>query len=122
MGAALEDSFLTPGFFDRSWPEQHAPDVADRGLLNALLATGHPVVGLPDEFLRPPAEEGDEHPQGRIRTLPEMGEDFDDYMYARVLREALARTLGLPLDVKAGAEDALTERYRDVIKDPTPWS
>lgn len=112
FGSAVESNILgTP----QGAPTDHpvpmlSPDAAEHEILDAMVATGHRIDGLPNEYYAPPDQD---HPYWRVRTSEEMQHyGIDDDTYSQVIGQASAQWLG--------PATYMEDRYNHVIHDSDP--
>lgn len=92
--------------------------MANREILDAMLAAGHPISGLPPDYLI----YDNNHPNGRIATLAEMQpKGITAGEYNSVIGPALSQVLApSPPGDKMSADQWMVSRYDDIVGVPHP--
>ncbi len=119
VGHSLENHFLGPAPTAPAENPIQGMDVgrADSEMLDAMLATGQSIPGLPQDYI----VVDHDHPQGRIATLAEMQARHPglvESQYNGVVGPALSAALGLPPGEKMSPDQYMTDRYDDVVGVP----
>ena len=120
LGSSLENDWLgsSPTASAESPIQPMSIGNADREILDAMLATGHPVSGLPDGFI----VYDKDHPYGRIATPEDLqGRRMTVGQYDKAIGSALSRALEpRPPDEQMSPDQYVSDRYDDVIGVPHP--
>jgi hypothetical protein len=120
VGSSLENDILgpAPSAPTESPVQPMSIGAADHEILDAMLASGHPVNGLPDGFII----YDHDHPHGRIATFAEMQQKgVTAGQYNNVIGPALSHALApRPPDEEMSPDQYMTDRYDDVIGVPHP--
>jgi hypothetical protein len=120
LGSSLENDWLgsSPTASAESPIQPMSIGNADREILDAMLATGHPVSGLPEGFI----VYHKDHPYGRIATPEDLqGRGMTVGQYDKAIGSALSRALApRPPDEQMSPDQYASDRYDDVIGVPHP--
>lgn len=120
LGHGLENDILgpSPTVPTENPVQRMSLGMADHEILDSILATGHPIVGLPPDYII----YDNDHPNGRIATLDELQpKGVTAGEYNNVIGPALSQTLAPTSTAdKVPPDQYLVNRYDDIVGVPHP--